>query len=50
MNEREELIKTLKTIIAIKTRERIRLLEEQQELERIVEKLEDVGNNQTELF
>ena len=50
MDERIELIKTLKTIIAIKTRERIRLLEEQQELERIVEKLKNVSSNQTELF
>ena len=50
MDERKELIKTLKTIIAIKTRERIRLLEEKQELERIVEKLESESSNQTELF
>tara|TARA_R110002012_G_scaffold290161_2_gene483663 strand:- start:479 stop:631 length:153 start_codon:yes stop_codon:yes gene_type:complete len=50
MNERKELIKTLKTIIAIKNRERIRLLEEKQELERIVEKLESASSNQTELF
>lgn len=47
---RTNTIKTLRITIDIKTRERLRLDQEIKDLKAIVEKLEAISDNQTELF
>jgi len=43
-------LKTLKTTLAIKTREKQKLEEEIKEVKQQIEKLAQIGDNQTELF